>query len=167
METKVRYTRHYEENAIVSARAEDIFAYADNPMNFSSHMNTSSWMMAGSKMETVVDEGNGQKIGSHIMMHGNMLGINLSLDEVITLHETPYRKAWETVGKVNLLVIDHYRLGFSIKPDNNQSELTVYIDYDLPKSLKTKWLGFLLGDMYAKWCVKQMVYSVTDHFMAK
>ncbi len=62
-------------------------------------------------------------------MGGNVLGINLFLDEVVVEHEPPVRKAWKTIGNLNLLVIDHYRLGFDIQPDNSNSRLRVYIDY--------------------------------------
>jgi hypothetical protein len=29
---------------------------------------------------------------------------------------------------------------------------------------KDVWLGKLFGKMYAKWCVRQMLYSVRDNF---
>jgi hypothetical protein len=36
--------------------------------------------------------------------------------------------------------------------------------YELPKSNKTRWLGYLFGDMYAKWCVRQMLNDTQKHF---
>lgn len=157
--------RHYANEEFINVPVNEIFEYADNPVNFSSHMNKSSWTMAGSKMLTQTDEGGGQKKGSHIKMSGNIFGISLFLDEIITVHEPPYHKEWQTVGEINLLVIDHYRLGFEVKPDkNNLSYFRVYIDYELPKSFKTRWLGLLFGDVFAKWCVQQMIRSVKDHF---
>ena len=161
---KESYSKYYEENILIKAEAGSIFAFADNPKNFSSHMNKSSWMMGGGKMETKTDEGKGQKIDSHIRMGGSVFGINLFLDEVITEHKPPYRKVWNTVGKINLLVIDHYTLGFKIEPEKNNSKLTVFIEYNLPQSAKTHWLGVLFGDMYAKWCVGQMIQGVKEHF---
>lgn len=164
MEHKQRYSRHYEKNAVIKANAEKIFAYADDHNNFSSHMNKPSWMMGGGKMETKTDEGKGQKVGSHIRMAGKVFGVNLMLDEVIIEHDPPHRKTWQTVGELSLLVIDHYALGFEIKPHGENSMLKVYIDYDPPKSDRTQWLGLLFGEMYAKWCVKQMVNGVKNHF---
>ncbi|KKU09896.1 MAG: hypothetical protein UX13_C0026G0012 [Candidatus Woesebacteria bacterium GW2011_GWB1_45_5] len=158
------YSKRYEESIAVSAPINAVFAFADDHMNFSSHMNKSSPMMGGGKMETILDEGKGQVVGSHIVMKGNVLGSNLFLDEVITKRTPPYKKEWQTVGGINLLVIDHYTLGFDIGPDKAGSRFTVYIDYDLPKSVKTYLLGKLFGDMYAKWCVRQMVRGVVEHF---
>lgn len=158
------YHEHYEETVRVVADASKIFSFADNPANFSSHMNKSSWMMGGSKMLTQTDDGKGQEIGSHITMKGNVLGIGLFLDEVIVQHEPPYKKAWETVGRINLVVIDHYKLGFEISSDGKDSIVRVYIDYNLPGTWKTRWLGILFGKMYSKWCVRQMSHGVLMHF---
>ena len=158
------YSKHYEEEVVINNTPEHIFSYADDPMNFSSHMNKSSWMMGGGKMETKVDTDKGKKLGSHIIMKGNAFGFNLFLDEVVTVHETSYRKEWQTVGKINLLVIDHYTLGFEIRPKENGSQVKVYIDYNLPKSLRTRLLGIVFGRTYAQWCVRQMIHGIKEHF---
>lgn len=160
------YSRHYEKSVGVNARPVDVFTYADNHANFSSHMNQSSWMMGGGNMKTEVGVGKGQRIGSHIKMRGKVFGIPLFLDEVITQHESPYHKEWQTVGNINLLVIDQYKLGFEITPREDRSNLRVYIDYNLPKSRKTKLLGLLFGGMYAKWCVGQMANGTRKHFLS-
>ncbi len=159
-----KYRRHYEETVEVTASPDAVFAYADDHRNFSSHMNQSSWMMGGGSMQTETDQGKGQKVGSHIRMSGTVFGLNLSLDEVIVEHEPPHRKAWETVGDVNLLVIDQYKLGFEILPSYTASNLRVSIDYDLPKSWKTQLFGRMFGGMYAKWCVGQMANGTRKHF---
>lgn len=158
------YSKHYQEEIAINNTPERIFSYADEPMNFSSHMSKSSWMMGGGKMETKLDVDKGKKIGSHITMTGDVFGFNLFLDEIITIHESPYRKEWQTIDKINLLVIDHYALGFEITPKATGSKLKVYINYNLPNSWKTQWLGFLFGRMYAKWCVIQMITGVKEHF---
>jgi hypothetical protein len=154
---------HLEDSVHINATPETVFAFADNPHNFSSHMNQSSMMMAGSKMETRTDEGRGMQSGSHIMMEGRVLGYHIFLDEIVTIHEPPKRKAWQTVGDINLLVIDHYILGFDIRPDDTGSSLRVYIDYSLPTG-KTRVLGRLFGKMYANWCIRQMLDGVSKHF---
>lgn len=153
---------HFENSVIIPASAEKVFAYADNPSNFSSHMNKSSWMMGGGSMNTHTDEKKFQELGSHLRMEGTVFGIKLFLDEVVTKHESPFRKEWQTVGDINLVVIGHYSLGFEIQPEGHR--LKVYIDYELPKSLKTLWLGKLFGGFYARWCVGQMLNGVKEHF---
>ena len=87
-----------------------------------------------------------------------MMGFNLCLEEVVTERVPPRHKAWETVGNPTLLVIGNYRLGFDI----NSSDLRIFIDYDLPASSKLRWLGNLLGSIYAKWCVGQMAKSARN-----
>lgn len=157
--------RHFEDSALISSRPNDVFNYIDDHMRFSSHMTKSSWMMGGSSMKIDVDEGNGQKVGSHIRMSGKVFGINLYLDEVVTKREPPRLKVWETVGSPKLLVIGSYQMGFEINPQNGKSSLKVFIDYDLP--LSNRWMGLLSGGMYAKWCVRQMIKSVRDEFNTK
>lgn len=167
MEARENFEKHYGESVFIPTAPKKVFTFADNHNNFSSHMNKSSWMTGGGKMKTWIDEGRGQKVGSHIKMSGKVFGLNLFLDEVITIHEPPYHKQWQAVGKINLLVIDHYRLGFEISPQKGGSNLGVYIDYDLPKSAQTYILGLLMGKIYAKWCVWQMLQGVKDHFRQK
>lgn len=156
------YQRHCEESVLINARPEDVFAYADNQFNLSSHMKQSSWMMGGGRMDISVDEGRGQKVGSHIKMNGRVLGISLFLDEVVTRREPPRVKEWETTGDIKLLVIGHYRMRFEIEPQNGNLSFRVSIDYNLPAT--NVWLGRLFGGFYAKWCVNQMIKSASDHF---
>src|SRR3989344_5709890 len=156
--------RHYEESSVIPATAEKIFAYIDDHTRFSSHMNKSSWMMGGGKMEIKVDEGNDQKMGSHILLSGSAFGIKIFLDEVVTRHEPPLIKTWETVGIPKLLIVGSYGMGIEITPQNEQSQLLVYIDYDLPAT--NTWLGLLFSGIYAKWCVRQMVNGTKDQFLS-
>lgn len=159
-----KYNKHYEDRIEVNAKPEEVFAFADDHKNFSSHMTKSSWMMGGGKMETTTDEGHFQKVGSYIKMTGKVFGVNLYLDEVVINYSPPLFKEWQTQGSLNLIVIDHYALGFKIKPDDNGSIFTVYIKYNLPESIKTRFLGNLFGEIYAKWCVKQMINTTKKHF---
>ncbi|MFA6270425.1 MAG: SRPBCC family protein [Candidatus Paceibacterota bacterium] len=156
--------RHHEESTIVDISPMRLFAYVDDHARFASHMNSSSWMMGGGHMNTQVDTGRGQRVGSHIQMDGKILGINLYLDEVVTQYEPPYLKIWKTVGDINLLIIGHYQMGFKIEEERGKSLFTVFINYKLPQYIGTRWLGYLLGGVYAKWCVKQMLSGPTKYF---
>ncbi len=154
--------RHYEDSTLISVSPKELFAYVDDHKRFSSHMSQSSPMMGGGKMDASVDEGGGQKVGSHIRMSGKAFGIKLFLDEVVTRYEPPYLKTWETVGFPKLLVIGSYGMGIEIKLQDTRSRLRVYIDYDLPTT--NVWLGRLFSGLYAKWCVQQMIKGTRDHF---
>ena len=108
-------------------------------------------------MLTMVDEGRGRRVGSHIRLDGRVLGLRLSLDEVVTEHDPPRRKVWETVGGPRLLVIGAYRMGFEIAADGPRSALRVFIDYALPERGASRWLGRAFGSWYARWCTRRMV----------
>jgi hypothetical protein len=162
--TSRTYERHYEESVTLPVEAQEVFSYADDFSKLSSHMNKSSSMMMGGSMETLLDEGRGRSIGSHVRMKGKMMGVELLLDEVVTERQPPHHKAWETVGQQRLLVIENYRLGFDISERNKSSELRVFIDYDLPSAPLLRRLGFLFGKFYTKWCVQQMINDARRRF---
>lgn len=151
-----KFLKHYEESVTISTTAKNLFDFVDDHNNFSSHMNKPSLMMGGGKMTTKMDQGNGKSVGSHIYLKGKAFGIEIYLDEIVTKHDQPRYKEWETVGEPKLLIIGKYRMGLEIKETQGQSSLRVFIDYDLPSGM-TRIIGILLGDSYARWCVRQMV----------
>lgn len=66
------------------------------------HDESSAWVSASpERVFALVDEGHGQRVGSHIRVSGRVLGIDLSLDELVTEREPPTLKIWETVGSPN------------------------------------------------------------------
>ena len=154
---------HDESSALVSASPGRVFALIDDHERLSSHMSQSSWRMGGARMKTILDEHRGQRVGSHIRMSGRVLGLELSLDEVVTEREPPIRKVWETVGSPRLLVIGSYRMGFEVMPRGSGSQLRVFIDYALPSSWSARWLGRLFGGYYAQWCTQRTVNDAAEH----
>ena len=115
-------------------------------------------------MKTILDEGRGQRVGSHIRVSGRVFGFELSLDEVVTERDPPTRKAWETVGSPRLLVIGPYRMHFEVTPRGDDSWLRVFIDYALPSTWPERWLGRVFGGYYAHWCTQSMVSDAVGHF---
>ena len=154
------FERQYEERVLLDASPEEVFAVVDDHAALAAHMTEPSLLMGGGRMDTSVDEGGGREVGSHIRMTGTAFGLSLYLDEVITEYEPPYRKVWETVGDLRLLVIGHYRWSNSIEPRGDRTVLRVSFEYDLPAN--NAWLGRLLGGTYAKWCVQQMIRTARD-----
>lgn len=158
------YERYYSEAAVLNATEAEAFAFADDFGKLSSHMFGSPMMMIGSSMRMVLDAGRGHTVGSHVTMAGRMLGVEISLEEVVRVREPPRRKEWETIGSPRLLVIGSYRLGFEIAPVNKKAELRVFIAYNLPSSIGKRLLGRFVGAAYARWCVRQMVNGARAEF---
>ena len=158
------FPRHDESTALVHAPIDEVFAYLDDPVALSAHMGKSSMMMMGSKMSTEVDAGGGRVIGSKIRMRGSVMGIPVSLEEVVIERQPARRKLWETVGIPQLLVLAHYRMGFELTPRGDSSLVRIFIDYSLPTTAPLSWLGGLLGAGYARWCTKRMADDAAGHF---
>ncbi len=153
-----------ESKALVQAAPDQVFAHVDDHTRLSSHMSEPSWKMGGGRMQTELDEGRGQRVGSRIRLSGQVLGVRLSVEETVTERYPPHRKVWTTTGTPRLLVIGHYRMGFELSPQGNASMLRVFIEYAWPEALPARWLGRLFGRYYARWCTRQMVDDVVKHF---
>jgi uncharacterized protein YndB with AHSA1/START domain len=155
---------HDEAIALVKAPVDRVFAHLDDPKALAAHMGESSMMMMGSRMSMDVDADGGHAIGSRIRMRGRVMGIPISLEEVVTERRAPYEKLWETIGSPRLLVVASYRMGFELKRKGDSTLVRVFIDYGLPTTVPGSWLGRWLGGVYARWCTKQMVDDATRHF---
>lgn len=157
------YALHHETIVTLNAPMDIAFAYLDDFKKLSAHMEQSSGMMMGSKMTIDTDASGGRSIGSKVRLYGKMMGMTLSLEEVVMERQPPFRKSWNTTS-TDLLVIGDYRLGFELKPNGNASTLRVYIDYDYPPKAPARWLGYLFGKMYARWCTVRMAKDAAAHF---
>ncbi len=154
--------RHHEETTVITATPTEVFAYLDDPARLAGHMGKSSGIMGGGRMDVSLDEGGGQKIGSHIRLDGTAFGLRVFLDEVVTKREPPLEKQWQTVGAHRLLVIGDYAMGLNLEPAGVHSNLRIFIDYELPR--EHTWLGTLFARLYAKWCVGMMLNDARAHF---
>lgn len=163
METN--YPHRYETQAMVDASAPAVFEQLDDHTRLSAHMEKSSWMMLGSRMDVLFDAGRGRRIGSQIRLVGRVLAIPIAVEEAITERTPPTRKVWETTGTPRLLVIGPYRMGFDITPAGRHARLRVFIEYALPRGF-TRILGLLLGPPYARWCVRRMLQDAVSRFSA-
>ena len=153
---------HYESRAALNAPVETAFAYLDDFKKLSSHMESSSGMMFGSKMEIETDNAQGRAVGSHVWMRGVVLGMTLALEEVVTERAPPLRKVWETVG-ARLVVIGEYRLGFDLERAGAASAVRVFIDYDLPATQPARLLSTLFAKSYARWCTERMISDAVKY----
>jgi hypothetical protein len=154
---------HYESAVTLNVPPENAFTYLDDFRKLSAHMEESSAMTMGSKMKISADGLDGRAVGSRVRMDGKVLGMTLSLEEVVTERQPPFRKSWQTVD-AKLLVIGQYRLGFAISPSGDCSLLRVFIDYELPHQGLARGLGKLFAKTYARWCVERMVNDAAAHF---
>ncbi len=155
---------HFESTVEVSAAADAVFSHLDDHSRLSAHMSRASWMMVGSRMAIELDASEGRAVGAIIRLRGRVLGIPLSVEEIVTERNGPLRKVWETTGAPKLLVIGQYRMGFEITPKGKASLLRVFIDYSLPTGLFSGLLGGLFGNFYARWCTQRMADDAARHF---
>ena len=148
---------HHQSEILLDVDAARLFDYLDDHRRLARHMEKPSLMTLGASMQIDTDERQGQAVGSIIRMAGTILGLRLSVEEIVKRRDPPRLKEWETLGETRLLVIGAYRMGFMIAPQDPPSRLVVFIDYRLPASGVEWLLGCLLGRVYAAWCTRRMV----------
>ncbi|AFL52507.1 hypothetical protein ABIE78_001612 [Sinorhizobium fredii] len=158
------YAHSAQALADIGTSPEVLFDYLDDQASLGSHMQKPSMMMLGGRMSYEFDDAQGRTVGSVIRMQGNILGLVLSVEEVVIERQPPHRKTWETRGHPNLLVIGSYRMGFAINASGRASRLRVCIDYDYPGTFAGKLLGPLFGPIYARWCVNRMAKDAANAF---
>lgn len=148
----------------VNATGDLLFDHLDDQTRLAAHMERPSLMMMGGRMTYRFDDTKGRAVGSVIKIGGTFLGINLSVEEIVTERDPPRRKAWETSGRPRLLIIGAYRMGFETAPTNQHSKLRVFIQYDHPHAVAGRALGSLFAPIYARWCVKRMAQDAKRRF---
>ena len=158
------YTHFADADGVIDAPAETIFDFLDDHANLSSHMSESSWMMFGSTMNIYMDEHRTRAVGSKFGFTGRVVGIPLSVDELVVWREPPHSKSWETIGEPLLWVIGRYKMGFDLTPRPAGTALRVFIKYLRPSAGLPWFLGVLFGGIYARWCTRQMVTDAQKHF---
>lgn len=158
------YQFQFSSQGLLNTTPQEAFSYLNDPHKLSSHMSQSSWMMAGSKMDMVLDDKNGMGVGAEIILKGKMMGIPLYVREFVTDSQDSKLKVWETQGPQKMIILEQYKMGFRLEPEAKKVRLTVFIEYNLPARGIGVALGKLLGKCYAKWCTDQMVKSALHHF---
>ena len=167
------FAHHAQSHGQVQACAERVFEHLDDHTRLSAHMSRRSWRMGWSRMKLSFDEQAGRAAGSRMRLAGRVLGVRLSLEEVVTEHTPPTRKVWMTVGTPRLLVIGPYRMGFVLVPawgganaggSDGGVTLTVFTDYALPEQGPSRLLGRIFGHWYARWCTQRMVADAQAAF---
>ena len=84
--------RHYESKVVLNTSVDVLLLTWTTSKKLSAHMQKSSGMMMGSKMTIEMDAGDGRVLGSKVRMYGKMMGMALSLEEVVTERKPPLQR---------------------------------------------------------------------------
>jgi hypothetical protein len=154
-----------ETRVLVEADAATLFAHLDDPRQLGAHMTRRSPMMAGGRMDYVLDERGGRGVGAVIGMHGRALGWHLAVEEVVDTYEPGFCKVWHTVGQPRLLVIGSYRMGFDELALGALTELRTFIQWSPVRGWYAPLVTWL-GARYARWCIASLARDAQSRFQA-
>jgi hypothetical protein len=150
---------HLSRTALIGASSERAFAYVDDIRNLARHMSESRSMpMMGSKLTLEIVTPAPTGVGATYRYSGRMLGLVLDFSETVTTYVAGREKIWRTIGNPKLLIMRGFEMRVLVEPVTSAtSNLTISIDYELPVSGFWQAAGWLLADVYSRWCLTGMV----------
>lgn len=145
-------------SATIEATAERVFAYVDDIRNLARHMSESGSMpMMGSKLKLEIMTPEPTGVGAVYRYSGRMMGLTIDFSETVTRYVAGREKVWQTIGAPQLLIIAGYEMRVLVEPlSARSSRLTIGIDYELPRALIGRLLGWVLAGTYSRWCLRNM-----------
>ena len=149
-------SRRVSETVEIAAAPETVFAHVDDFQNVGWHMTERSVAMMGSRLRLDRLSESTTGVGARYRWHGRIAGLAVDVTEAVTEWVPNRRKVWETVGQPRLIIMSGYRMSFTVAPTSVGTVLTITIEYELPGFLVGRVLGWLLGDMYSRWCLRWM-----------
>ena len=146
-------------SATIEAPDGRVFAYVDDIRNLARHMSEQGSMpMMGSKLrlEILTDQSTG--LGATYSYTGRVLGLAIDVSEAVVRYVPGREKIWRTIGTPRLIIIGSYEMAVLVEPvGENTAKLTITMDYELPRPLVGRVLGYLLARRYAAWCLDSMI----------
>ena len=142
---------------LIRSTPEKVFAQMDDFSKTGMHMNESSMMMMGSKLNLEQLSINPTGVNAKYRWYGRMMGMTMDFCEIVTKWQPPVLKEWETVGEAQIIIMSWYRMWFEIAPAENGSKAKLSISYLPPKQWYYKILSFLFAGWYCNWCLNNML----------
>lgn len=149
-------TIHLSQSIMIHATPEKVFAYMDDIHNTGWHMEKTSMPLMGGKMSVEILSKQRSGLGSTFRWTGRVLGLTIDFTETVVRWVANEERVWRTVGDPRILIIGNYEMRFFTKQVLQGTQLTVEIDYELPKPLFWNFMGRLLASSYSRWCLTNM-----------
>lgn len=153
--------RQYEKTIYIEASSDSVFAFMDDVKNTGSHMTKKNGAMMGSKLSFKWLTQNQAGIGATYQWNGKVMWMKMDFTVQVFQWQSGKDKTWGTIGNSKMIVIDWFEMHLITSPiTSEKTEVRLEIKYTKSKNIK----GFLLGKLYAKWCVKKMLKDSKKHF---
>lgn len=146
-----------ERTMLYKASAKDVFECMDDLGVTGMHMTESSMPMMGGKMnlEFLSDQKTG--LNTKYRWTGKVLWMNLDFTVLVTKWIKGQEKTWETIGNPRLIIYSWFQMQLKVEKTGEGSMAFLSLSYEKPKCLFNNIICFVLGDWYAKWCLRNML----------
>jgi hypothetical protein len=136
---------------------EELFDYLDDIGITGMHMTESAMPMMGGEMALQFLTSNKTGLGTKYKWTGKVMWWPLDFTVEVTKWIRGKEKIWKTVGPVKLIIYSWFQMNLKVWNDQQDSLAQLSISYEKPKGLLNKFLCFLVGDWYCKWCLNNML----------
>lgn len=144
------------ESVEIKSSPDVVFSHIDYVRNIGMHMSKRSMPMMGGSLKTEILSKNDRGLGATYRMYGKVMGMKIDFTEKVTKWIENQEKVWETIGEPKLIIMGGYIMNLNVRPSNFGTRLTFGIKYSYPKSVFWKGISIVVGDWYAKWCLRNM-----------
>ena len=149
--------KNLQKEIIIQVVPEKVFAYMDNINNTGMHMTKSSKPMMGSKLELKQLSENATRLNSKFRWFGKMIWFTMDFTVVVTKWIKDKEKVWETIGTAKMIIMDRYQMRLVISPEGGNTKAELSIAYTKPKNIFFKVIAFFFAQLYANWCLSNML----------
>lgn len=140
------------------APADVVFDRLDDLGVTGMHMTKSSIPMMGGKMDLQFLSSQKRGLNTRYRWTGKVMWMPIDFVVEVTKWVPGKEKSWETVGPAKLIIYSWFKMNLKASPrQGNSSKALLTITYEKPRQVLPRFLCFLLGDWYAKWCINNML----------
>jgi hypothetical protein len=131
------------------------------------HMTESSMPMMGGKMEVNFLSSNRTGLHTRYRWTGKVMWLHLDFTVEVSEWKRGISKTWQTIGPAKLIIYSWFRMKMEIHQITDSSLVTLAISYLKPNNLVGRFLCYLVGDWYCKWCIDNMLADAATRIAAE
>lgn len=150
-----------------NAPADKVFDYLDDLGIAGMHMNQSSAMMLGSRLQLAYLTKQHRGLGTKYRWTGKMMGMKMDFTVVVSKWVEAVEKVWETTGNAKLLIYSWFRMHLLVYPSGDATQAELSITYEKPEGVLAKIVSFLFADWYCSWCLKKMLAAAKKEIVSE
>lgn len=155
----------YYTSILIPVPQSEVFHFMDDIRNMGMHMGKSSMAMMGNKLTLEIFSEHSYGPDVYYRWYGKIFWMTVDFTVKVTKWIKDKQKVWGTVGKAKLIVVGSFKMFFSLEELNKRTKIILGIEASRPEGKFYRFLYFILGKLYCKWCVQKMITDTKKHLI--